>query len=75
MALSWNPGLIRSAQAHAQVRRDQTATTERTRTSAYQGRGEVSRIGRYPDTPARPAATPSPAGHDVGKPCRENYAA
>ena len=32
-------------------------------------------IERYPDTTARPGAALSPAGHDVGKPCRENYAA
>jgi 4-aminobutyrate aminotransferase-like enzyme len=30
---------------------------------------------RYPDTAARRGAAPGPAGHDVGKPCRENYAA
>ena len=29
----------------------------------------------YPDTTARRGAARRPAGHDVGKPCRENYAA
>ena len=35
----------------------------------------MSRIERYPDTAARRGAARRPAGHDVGKPCRENYAA
>jgi len=35
----------------------------------------VSRIERYPDTAARRGAALPLAGHDVGKPCRENYAA
>ena len=44
-------------------------------TGTIPSRPVVSRIERYPDTAARPGAAPRPAGHDVGKPCRENYAA
>ena len=36
---------------------------------------QVLRIERYPYTARRCGAGPGPAGHDVGKPYRENYAA
>jgi len=35
----------------------------------------ASKIEGYPDTAARRGPAPGGAGHDVGKPCRENYAA